>query len=148
MLTNRILLLLLYEEEQWIQILKYALTIVNHQQVYLTLIIQITHQSSDISMTGREDLLKITLNVLFFFLTYFSLGVSMEDAFHWTVSRIAASVTRVTEVPCVTRRESSSTPAVVCRASTAAVRSQTLEMPFVTVRVAILGNSVTLVGLH
>lgn len=67
MLTNRILLLLLYEEEQWIQILKYALTVVNHQQVYLTLIIQITHQSSDTSMTGREDLLKITLNVFFFF---------------------------------------------------------------------------------
>lgn len=72
----------------------------------------------------------------------------MEDASHWTVSRIAASVTRVTEVLCVTRRESCSTPAVVCRASTVAVRSQTLEMPFVTVRVATLGNSVTRVGLH
>lgn len=72
----------------------------------------------------------------------------MEDASHWTVSRIAASVPRVTEAPCVTRRGSCSTPAVVWRANTAAVRFQRLEMPFVTVRVAILGNSVTLVGLH
>lgn len=72
----------------------------------------------------------------------------MEDASHWTVSRIAASVTRVTAVPCATRRGSCSTPAVVCRASTAAVRSQTLEMPFATARAAILGTSVTPVGLH
>lgn len=72
----------------------------------------------------------------------------MEDASHWTASRIAASVTRATEVPCATRRGSCSTPAVVCRANTVAARSQTLEMPFVTVRAAILGSSATPVGLH
>lgn len=72
----------------------------------------------------------------------------MEDASRWTVSRIAASVTRVTEVLCVTRRGSCSTPAVAWRASTVAARSRTLEMPFVTARVAILGSSVMLVGLH
>lgn len=70
----------------------------------------------------------------------------MENASHWTVSRIAASVKRVTEVPCATRRESCSTPAVVCPASTAAVRSQTPATPSVTARVATPGSSATPVG--
>lgn len=72
----------------------------------------------------------------------------MEGASHWTASRTAASVTRATAVPCATRRGSCSTPAVVCHANTVAARSQTLEMPFVTVRAAILGSSATPVGLH
>lgn len=75
------------------------------------------------------------------------LGVSMESASHWTLSRIAASVRRVTAVPCVTNMGSCSTPAVACPANTAAARSQTQEMPTVTVKVATLGNFVTQVGL-
>lgn len=75
------------------------------------------------------------------------LGASMENASRWTLSRTAASVWRVTAVPCVTNRGSCSTPAVVCPANTAAARSQTQEMPTVTVKVAILGNFVTQVGL-
>lgn len=71
----------------------------------------------------------------------------MESASHWTLSRTAVSVWRVTAAPCVTSRGSCSTPAVACPANTAAARSQTQETPTVTVKVATLGNSVTQVGL-
>lgn len=71
----------------------------------------------------------------------------MESASHWTPSRTAASVLRVTVVPYVTNKGSCSTPADACPANMAAARSQIQEMPFVTVKVATLGNSVMQVGL-
>lgn len=71
----------------------------------------------------------------------------MESASHWTLSLTAVSVRRVTAVPCVTNRGSCSTPAVACPANTVAARSQTREMPTVTVKVATLGNFVMQVGL-
>lgn len=71
----------------------------------------------------------------------------MESASNRTFSRTAASVLRVTVVPCVTNRESCSTPADACPANMVAARSQTQEMPIVTVKVATLGNSVTQVSL-
>ncbi len=67
----------------------------------------------------------------------------MESAFHWTHSHTAASVTMVTAVPCVTNRGSCSTPAVACPANTVAAKSQTREMPTVTVKVGTPGNFVT-----
>lgn len=72
----------------------------------------------------------------------------MESASHWTLSRTAASVQRVTAVPCAINRGSCSTPADACLASMGAARSQTQEMPTVTVKMATLGNFVMQVGLH
>lgn len=71
----------------------------------------------------------------------------MESASHWTVSHTAASVWRVTAVPCVTNKESFSTPAAGWPANMDAAKSQTQEMPTVTVKVATLGNFVTQVSL-
>lgn len=70
----------------------------------------------------------------------------MESASLWTLSHIAASVRRVTAAPCVTNRESCSTPAGACPANTAAVRSRTRERPTVTARAATPGGSVMQVG--
>lgn len=74
------------------------------------------------------------------------LGASMESASHWTLSRTAASVWRVTAGRCVTSRASSSTPADACPANTAAARSRTRGTPTVTAKVATLESSVTQVG--
>lgn len=70
----------------------------------------------------------------------------MENASHWTLSRTAASATRVIVVPSATKRRSCSTPVDTWPANTVAARSQTQEMPTVTVKVATPGNSVTQVG--
>lgn len=72
----------------------------------------------------------------------------MESAFHWTLSRIAVSVQRVTAGPCVTNKGSCLTPAVDCPASMAAARSQTQETLSVTVKAATLGSFVMQVGLE
>lgn len=76
----------------------------------------------------------------------FFLGASMEDASHLMVNRTAASVLKVTVGLCVTSRWSCSIHAAACPANMVSARSQTREMPIVTVKVDTLGISVMQVG--
>lgn len=70
-------------------------------------------------------------------------GVSTENVSHSTISRTAASATRVTAAPCATSRGSCSTPVGVCPANMAAARSRTRATLIATAKAATPGTSAT-----